>query len=232
MGVFVVLATCNLALMGVTLAGLAWRRRMRAPATLPLYLLCGIVLRVPFVLWLERFYVRSYWLLTEVVCAGLGLALSVELALLAFRRLRLVRRWAGAVTAAVLVSILGLFSLTAPAGAADAAYGLASWRASQAKLGAGWVCALTLVLASRFRVPLEPLHRDVAAGFTLWAFVQAWSTELAALDPILGLGRQGLQVVIYMGVLIAWAWAAWRRDPQSALSPTALRVLRPWRVPA
>lgn len=230
----VVLPWANLALLLCALAGLACCRRVRALRLLPVYLAVGVLTRIPLLLWRERFYTWGYWLATELACALLALAIAYELVTVVFGRLPAARQRAALLAAAVLAVACAalLVQPVEPGASADSIYYQGSLHAAQAKLAAGIVCGLLLATALHYAVPLEPLQRDVAAGFALWALLQAFGEQLAVLDPFLGVGRQGLQRLIYTGVLSAWAWAAWRPSPATALSPAALRLLQPWRAAA
>jgi hypothetical protein len=95
--------------------------------------------------------------------------------------------------------------------------------------GAVWLFAAWVALVFYYRVPTDPLHRDIAGGFCLWSMLMASSELLRGLDPWMNFGRFAIESLAYPTLLAAWCWAAWRRDPGTALSPDALAVLQPWR---
>ena len=221
------------ALVTATLAGVLWRGRWRASLVLPLYLLAMCLEKPPMWLWPDRFYTWGYWLGTELLEALLRLVLAVELLLLAFGRLPVGRRRAGATAAAILLVATGCFALAPvpPIGLSpDVLYAAASLRAAQATFTAGWLFTALVALSIYYRLPLDPLHRDVAAGLALWAALQAFPLVLMPLDPYLHLGREGLQRIIAAGFTLAWARAAWHSVEPSPLSPRVLRILQPWRA--
>ncbi len=225
----------NLCLLAAALVGLIYHGRYRASRLLPAYLGLGVLSRIPVLLWRDQFYVWWYWLLTEIAFALFALALAVEMLWLVFGRLPVGRRRTTHAVAVVLLALLVALVLAPgpPAAASsDWVYYQGTLRASQAKCAAGVLFALLLVFSVRYRIPLDPLHRDVASGLALWQLLQVWAEPLVVLDPFLGIGPQGLQRLIYTGVLVAWVRAAWRPDEASALCPAALRLLRPWQVRA
>ncbi len=225
----------NLSLLTAAVVGLIYRGRGRASRILLAYLGFGILSRIPVLLWRDQFYVWWYWLLTEVMAAILVFALAVELLLLVFGRLPVGRRRAAWTAAVLLVSVLVALILAPapPTGASeDWVYYQGNVRVSQAKVAAGVLFAFLLIFALQYRIPLDPLHRDVAAGLALWELLQVCAERLAILDPLLGIGPQSLPRLIYTGMLVAWVHAAWRADEVSILSPVALRLLRPWQVRA
>jgi hypothetical protein len=226
----------NLCLPAAVLLGLIRdRHQRRVSRFLVVYLAFVVVGGLPLLLWRKQFHTWWYWLVTELVCASLALALAVDLLRLVLGRLPVGRRRSALVTAIVLLAVwLSLLVAAGPptSASADWVYYQGSLRAAQAKCAAGILFVVLLALASRHGVPLDPLHRDVAAGFALWQLVHFFAEPLAVLDPFLGVGRQGFQRLIYTGMLIAWVQAAWRRDEASALSPAAARLLHPWRVAA
>ncbi len=225
----------NVCLLLAALVGVVSGSRLGASRLLPVYLGFGVLCRVPLLLWRQQFHTWSYWLLTELVCAFLALALAVELFRLVFRRLPIGRRRAAYAAVLVLaVTWIAVVLIPAPPAAASAnwIYYEGSLRAAQAKCASGVLFAVLLGFAFYYGLPLDPLHREVAAGLALWELLQACTEPMAVLDPFLGIGRQGFQRLIYTGVLVAWAQAAWRREEVSALSPVAMRLLQPWRTPA
>ncbi len=225
----------NLCLLTAALGGFLHQGRRRASRFLLAYLGFGVLSRVPLLLWRDQFHVWWYWLLTELVCALLALALAVEMLWLVFGRLPMGRRRTTYAAAILLLALLAtvVWTPAPPASASDDwVYYQGTLQAAQAKCAAGVLFALLLVFSFHYGIPLDPLHRDVAAGLALWELLQVCAEPLAVLDPFLGVGRQGLQRLIYTGMLVAWVHTAWRSDEESALGPAALRLLRPWQVGA
>lgn len=224
------LSVLNACLAALVLAGLLVRRRTAASLVLPVYLALLVVERPPMWFWPGTFYTWSYWLFTDLLEAALRFALALELLRLVLGRLPVSRKVASTVTLAILGAAL-LLTLLAPelvAGPPEWIYFQAAKWAWKATFAGGWLFAALLLLALWYGVPLDPLHRDVASGLVLWALLQAFSTDLAPLDLILG--RQTLQRVVYTGVLLAWLRSAWSRDAPALLGPAAQRLLQPWRT--
>jgi hypothetical protein len=223
----------HIAVMAAMLAGLVVRGMRGAPNLLPAYVIVGLTQKILFLLWPGRFYVWSWWLVGELASTLLALGLALQLGVLVFGRLPVGRRRLAELGVVVLLIALVVI-IHAPAPAVDASvdsvYYQGSLRASQATAAAGWIFAAILGLSLQHGVPLERMHRDVAAGLALWALLQGFASELSVLDPFLAIGRQGLHRLVYTGMLVAWAIDAWRRDEETDLGPEALRLLRPWRV--
>lgn len=224
------LSGVNATLALLVLLGLARRGRLGASRVLPAYLLVLALERVPVWLWPERFYTWPYWLATELLEATLRFALALDLLRLIFRNLPAGRARSG--EAVLLVVSCSLFPIAAAAGHlgfGDLAFYDASRLAAWATFAGGLIFASVLVLGLWYALPLDPLHRDVCAGLALWALLQAFPGDLSVLDQVLGLGREALQRLVYLGMMVAWVRAAWTRESM-ALSPAAQRVLQPWRL--
>ncbi len=220
------------ALAMLALAGILRRGKVAASRTLPVYLLVLIAVRVPVWFWPERFYTWSYWLGTDLLEVVIRFALAVELLRLVFGRLPIGAARARALTLGVLLATFAaIMGAKKPAGsAASEIYYQATLLAAQATFAGGVLFVAMLALGLWYAVPIDPLHRDVAGGLALWTLLQAFPDELAMLDGALGLGRQALLRIVYLGMLLSWVLAAWRRSEAPQLSPPALRVLQPWRV--
>ena len=227
-------SVASVAIALAAVAGQLRRRRVAAARFLFLYLLVAVATRPPVWLWPDRFYTWGYWLATDLLQTGLAMAAAVETNWLAFGHLPSGRRRAAFLLALVAAAAFALvLAAPGPAGSsAPAVYYAGTALVARATLAAGALFAVFLGLSYWHLLPSDPFHLDVAGGFILWAILMAWGQQLVVLDPLLGLGRHALERLIHLGVLSAWAAAAWRRDDGSDLSPAALVLLQPWRRPA
>ena len=226
----------NLLLLVAALLGLWWRRRGKASRFLAWYLAYGAAARVCVLIWPARTW--AYVFCTEVPCAFLALAMAAEMLVLVFGGLPLGRLRSSAIAAALLLVAWVTIMAWAPVQSAEVPHSDQIWyqasqRMIQAKFTAGWLFMVVVALALYYGVPLDPLHRDVAQGYSTWIFIQIIpAAELAVLDGVLHLGEASFQRLIYTGMLLGWVRAAWREDELPALNSEALRRLQPWRVHA
>lgn len=224
----VALSLVNAGLAGFAAAGIVARRRLGAGALFFAYLVLAAVVRIPVWLAPGRFYAWWYWAATDAVQAVVGAACAWELAGRAFACLPRARRRAWCAQAGVAAAAAAAVA-SAHASAPVGAYGVAL-AVGNGLYGRGWLFAVFLFVARYHRIPLDPFHRDVAAGFVVWSLVAGLGQQLAPLDGAVGVCRQVVASLLYPALLTAWAWAAWRPDGATRLSSPALTVLRPWRA--
>jgi hypothetical protein len=213
----------SIALALAALFGLSTRRKLRACWLFAAYLLSvalahGALLAPGGALWNWQF-----WAATDALQTLLCLGVAIEIGWKTFRPLPQARR------------LLLLYFLFAGIGIVVGVllYPRVVVDAFELVLIVGWVSygvaflfVGLLVIALVYGVPLDPLHRAIAAGFALASAVLAFTHSLPA--PA-ALGRAWLSYTTYPLILAFWAWAAWRRDDLTGLSPEAIARLWPWR---
>lgn len=100
--------------------------------------------------------------------------------------------------------------------------------------GIGWMFGAFLLVVLSYRVPIDPLHRDVAGGFGILNALVFYREALFNLDPWFGLGtaagRDLITKTLYPCLLVFWNVSAWRRDEPTAFSPEVEEMLQPWRT--
>ena len=223
-----VLSSMLSALLGsVALAGLVARRRLRACLAFPAYLGSAVAGHALVVAAPDTFWNWEFWLTSDVVQTALRLGIAFEITFKTFRPLpagyrRMRVLFAGLTLAMALMVISGTHL---PRSAFDLTLVMA-----RISYGISWLLAVFILAVAYHRVPIDPLHRDVAVGFGLLGLLVGFAEALSGLDPRLGLGRDVIAKSAYPCLLAAWCVSAWRRDEPTALSPRALRILQPWRA--
>jgi len=230
----VLVANLSAALMAAAAAGLLARRRARLCWSFLAYLL-AMILGNQLAAWLpETFHSHWFWTAKMSVYGALRSLIALEIALLTFSALPRARLRAELVLALVLAVSAGVGMLaTASVGYPYLAMlGLVAPRGSAASL---WLFVAVLAVALWHRAPIHPFHRSLLLAFTLYlgtatgllglvglaassrpAYLAAYA-YLEALDPLAFAVTAGF-----------WTWAAWRREPATALSPAVASRLQPW----
>lgn len=217
------------ALSWALLVGLVVRRRLRAAWSFPFYLLVTAVSGLLIVTAPDVFWNWHFWAATDVLQRCLQAALALEIAMKVFRPplwagRRRVRLLLGLILAATLCA-----TLLAPV-PAGGAFGI-TLLMERVSYGVAWMFAAFLVAVRYYGVPLDPLHRDLACGFALLMMLLAFNDGLKSVDRFFDLGAAVVAKTLYPCLLAAWNVSAWRPQAPEELSPHALRVLQPWRVP-
>lgn len=222
------ISVLNGTLAALVVAGLFLRGRARACVFFPAYLGVGVAARLAVWTWPEL-YTWNYWLATELLQSALGFGVAVEFARRAFSALPAGRARALRVQL-LLAAAAGLLLLLIPLAPADTH--TRHWQELLARLAhaRAWVFAGGLAVAYYHGVPLDRIHREIAAGFVVWSLIMAGNAQLGQLDGLLQVTRQTIASLVYPGVLMAWLWAAWAPEEETTLSPRAIASLRPWRA--
>lgn len=178
-----------------------------------------------------------WWLAIEVVQAALAVGVAFEIAA------RMLARLPGAATAArramrvvLALTVAGtaaalLFSLPALRGAGDVevlSYRVASLVLPLLTYGAAFVFTALLALANWYLLPLDPLHRAVLVGFSVYLVLFSALLISVRSDEVRGpLSRANSAA--YLLLLGGWTWAAWRREPEPPAPEALVRRLWSWR---
>jgi hypothetical protein len=224
-GLGIAVSWASIALALAALFGLTARRKTRASWLFAAYLLSvalahGALLAPGGALWNWQF-----WAATDALQTLLCLGVAVEIGRKTFGALPQARR------------LLLLYFLFACIGIVVGVllYPRVVVDAFELVLIVGWVSygvaflfVGLLVIALVYGVPLDPLHRAIAAGFALASAVLAFTHSLPAHAD---LGRAWLSKTSYPLILAFWTWAAWRRDDFTGMSAQAIARLWPWRQP-
>jgi hypothetical protein len=193
----------------VLLAGIVVRGRLRQCWAFPVYLLAILVGNTLVTLAPARFYNPAFWVLKQGVYDALKMAVAVELAWRAFAAFPGAWRSARVVLLALLtLSTLSLAVLTPLSSYRT----LWEWQPSVVT-AAVWLLTATALLVVWYQVPIHDWPRAIMLGLAPYLLVfvtlldllrrHGWTlrTELGLMDSL-----------AYLGVLIFWTRAAWRRD--------------------
>ena len=204
----------KLALVAV-LAGLVARGRARLCWSFAAYLAAILVGNSIVSLWPERFYTGAFWVLKQGVYDALKMAVALELAWRAFDSFPGAMRTAKAAILALLaISTVSLGALTPPSSYMT----LWEWQPGVAT-AALWLLTATALLVVWYQVPLHDWQRAIMLGLAPYLLVFVTLLGLLrshgwAAAPEVGIG----DTLAYLGLLLFWAWSAWRRDPALPLA--------------
>jgi hypothetical protein len=204
----VVAHAAKLALLAL-IAGIVWRGRARLCWSFALYAVVTLLGNVLVSFWPARFLTPSFWVVKQGVYDVLKMAIALELAFRAFAAFPGAARTARAV---VLV-LLGLSTLVLAFVTPISSYRtLWVWQPSVAT-AALWLLAATALMVVWYQVPVHDFQRAIMLGLAPYLLVfvallgllqrQGWG----AWQPIATLGT-----LAYLGLVVFWAWAAWRVD--------------------
>lgn len=213
------------ALAAAAVIGLAARGRLRLAWSFGLYLASIAFFDTLIGLWPERFLNWSFWLVYEATYACLKVALALELSGLLFRS------FPGAARA----GRLGLFAIlagTAAWVAVTTPYSMGEWirvAMPRVKCGEAFLLAWLLVIVLWYRIPLHPLHKAILMALAPYLLV--FTVILQALETYGWTATNDvnyLNMLVFMGVLGSWVYAAWRREERIEVHPAVAKTVQPW----
>lgn len=214
------------ALMLLAIIGLCARKRLQMWWAFSALLVANLAGNLLTTTWPERFWVWDFWAGKQVIYSGLYLAMAVEFSLKIFSerlpRARLRALMLACVMTAATAGAIGVAADGSPLTALGAV--LPTLRA-----GAAWLMALLLVLAVYYEIPVHPFHKLVLVGTALYhcVFVSLVGIQ-GLLGPQLRSTFNAFEPLVYATTVGLWAYAAWRPEPVSALSPATATLLQPW----
>lgn len=212
--------------------GLVHRRRLRACVSFAGYLGVSAVGGLLVGLWPSVFWSWRFWVAVSALQATLRAGMAVEIAFKTFRP----PLYVGRRRARLLMTLIALGTALSVASYSRAPRTALDWTLLVESLSYGIAALFTafLLLVRYYRVPIDPLHRDIAAGSTLLSLLVYYSDTLYRIDPWFGLGtvagRDLITKTLYPLLLVFWNVSAWRRDAPPAFTPEVERVLQPWRT--
>jgi hypothetical protein len=177
------------------------------------------------------------WLAVELLQGALAVGAAFEIAARILGRLpaaaRSARRHMRAVVALTLAG--GTASLAWEAAALRRAaspealaYALASSVLPLLTYGAAFLFTALLAVANWYLLPLDPLHRAVLVGFSVYLVLfSALIVSVRSEEVRTALSRANS--VGFVLLLTGWTWAAWRSEPAPPAPETLVRRLWPWR---
>jgi hypothetical protein len=190
------------------LAGMVLRGRMGLCWTFGAYVLAILVGNTLVTLAPERFYTPAFWVLKQGVYDALKVAIAIELAWRAFAAFPGVWRTARV----VLLALLAVTTLSV-AGLTPRAYDtLWQWQPG-AVTASVWLLTTTALLVVFYQVPIGEWQRAIMLGLAPYLLV---FVTLLSLLRRLGWAMveriSFIDQLAYLGLVLFWAFAAWRKD--------------------
>ncbi len=202
-----------------TLVALVYRRRLRRLVTLPLLLALVATFTIAPRLW-PASNTWDVWLAREFIHAAILLLMGLELALRLSLRLPDARREARQWIAPILVGCVILLALTR---SAPPTVGLLPLL----MLAIAWIYVGLTLVARHHLIPVEPLHKVVLHGFTVYLVIYALGWSLTGDDTRI-VAR--VNAIAFNLLMLALLWAAWRQDDTPPGIPErTLLYFWPWR---
>lgn len=191
------------------LAGMVLRGRLGLCWAFGAYVLAILVGNTLVTLWPERFYAPTFWVLKQGVYDALKVAVAIELAWRAFAA------FPGAwhTSRVVLVALLAVSTLSLAWLTPGSSYeGFWQWQPSVVT-AAVWLLTATALLVVFYQVPIGDWQRAIMLGLAAYLLVFVTLLNLLrrhgwALRAEVGL----VDSLAYLGLVLFWAHAAWRRD--------------------
>lgn len=218
------------------LVGLFVRRRAARCASFAAYLASVAAASVLVSVWPQALS-WSGWLAVEVLQAVLAVGVVFEIAARMLARLPAAARTAR-------WCMRGVLGLTLAGGA-----GMLAWNAAQLRgasgpealayqvassvlplltYGAAFLFTALLAVANWHLLPLDPLHRAVLVGFSVYLVLfSALLVSVRSEEVRAALSRANSGAFLLL--LTGWAWAAWRSEPAPPAPEAVVRRLWPWR---
>jgi hypothetical protein len=198
------------------LAGMVLRGRLGLCWTFGLYVVAILVGNTLVTLAPQRFFNYSFWMLKQGVYDVLKMAIAIELAWRAFAAFPGAWR-----TARVVLLLIVASSSLSLAWLTPRSYEtLWEWQPSLVT-AAVWLLTATALLVVFYQVPIGDWQRAIMLGLAPYLLV--FVTWLSLLRRHGWAVRDEVSLVdalAYLGVVLFWTWAAWRRDaPGLAAEP-------------
>jgi len=157
----------------------------------------------------DRFYTPEFWLLKQGAYDVLKMATAMELAWRAFSAFPGAWRTARVVLAAILAASTLVLAWLTPHASFDTLW---NWQPSIAT-AAIWVLTAVALLVWHYQVPITEWQRAIALGFTPYLLVFVTLLSILRRRGWEGLTQYNLlEPTAYLGLVLFWTFAAWRRD--------------------
>jgi hypothetical protein len=171
----------------------------------------------------DRFYTPEFWMLKQAVYDVLKMATALELAWRAFSAFPGAWRTARVLLAAILVASTLVLAWLTPHSSYDTFW---NWQPSIAT-AAIWVLTAVALLVWHYQVPITDWQRAIALGFTPYLLVFVTLLSILRRRGWEGLNQYNLlEPLAYLGLVLFWVFAAWRRDRSSVVHETVAEPVK------
>ena len=213
----------------MVLVGLVWHGVVRRAWMLPVYLVVNVAMQVLQAGWPTGFRRWNVWTAKELLVTVLAATVVIEISARVFASLpgAGLRVWAALVSiVAVTVAAVG----QAPGlGEQPWVYVTVTEVLPRTAFGAALLCTATLGVMVWYHVPPDRVYQSTLGGLGLYLVSYAGPMGSAATSEVGRFIMYRVTPVVYVLVLVVWAWAVWSREDTPDVPPSVVRRLQPWR---
>lgn len=217
----------------VVIAGLWRRRRVRRVPLLLAYLTVTAFTEGTRLMLPEVSRDWNFWIARQVAAGTLVAIVVLDISRAVF--VRLPGAAARSRRALLLVAAATLLAVYLAPGVGSG-QPTGSWRfvlvtqvLPRLAFGTVGLCLATLFTMAWHMVPLDPLHRVVLLGLSLYLTLYAGTLGSAAASEWGRLLTYHVTPLAHVAVLALWAYAAWRHEAEPPARPEVVKALQPWR---
>ena len=218
-----------MAALAVALGGVIARRRVSECWMFPVYLAVVLVCESAVILWPERFFVWSAYVIRQWTYDVCAFGVAFELGRRAFMAFPGARATARPVFLTILtITAISIFAAT-PAGThGSASFYLTALLTIEPRLlnATIWLFVATARLVIFFNIPVSDWHRAISLGFagylvmsvTMLNLLKAFGWDIRSFVSF-------FDGSAYLAVCAWWACAAWQKSEATAVVPVSVRRL-------
>lgn len=222
----VLLQLAGLAALAAAFAGVIVRRRVSECWTFPLYLAVVFVCESAVLLWPERYFVWSAYVIRQWTYDVLQFGVAFELARRAFMAFPGARATARPVFLAILtITAISIFAATPAGTRGNASFYLTALLTIEPRLlnATIWLFVATSRLVIFFNIPVSNWHRALSLGFAGYLVISVTGLNLLR---SFGWDIRGFVSFFdgfaYLALSAWWASAAWQRVEATAVVPASV----------
>ena len=218
-----------LAALAVALGGVIVRRRLAECWMFPVHLTVVFVCESAVLLWPERFFVWSAYVVRQWTYDVIAFGIAFELARRAFLAFPGARATARPLFLAILtITAISIFAATPAGTRGSASFYLTAMLTIEPRLlnATIWLFVATARLVIFFNIPVSDWHRAISLGFAAYLVV-----SVTGLNLLRTFGWDLRQVITfwdgsaYLALCAWWAAAAWQKAEARAVVPVSVRRL-------
>jgi hypothetical protein len=218
-----------LAALAAALGGVIVRRRVSECWMFPVYLAVVLVCESAVLLWPERFFVWSAYVIRQWTYDVCQLGVAFELARRAFLAFPGARATARPLFLAILtITAISIFAATPAGTRGDASFYITALLTIEPRLlnATIWLFVATARLVIFFNIPVSDWHRAISLGFAGYLVV-----SVTGLNLLRTFGWDLRQAIsfwdgsAYLALCAWWASAAWQQVEARAVVPASVHRL-------